>query len=72
MPPPQTEANGKIMKMGGSISLLDSLYLFFTNEKSFGILVLKENPFQVSSQKKHEEPSPTIVMAIPMNAVNNF
>ena len=45
MPPPQTEANEKIMKMGGLISLLDSLYLFFTNEKSFGILVLKENPF---------------------------
>jgi len=39
-----------------------------TKEKSSGKLVLREKPFKESSQKKHDDPFPTVAIDIPLKA----
>jgi len=41
-------------------------------EKSSGKLVLREKPFQESSQKKHGDPFPTVAIDIPLKAGKSF
>ena len=62
----------KVMENSSLANLLNSdIFVLYKREKP-SMFVLKEKPFQVSSQKKQEDPLLTVATAIPFKTSSSF